>query len=254
MIIGIVVCGAIANIIDHNISVEKDGIDIKYFFDRDVEKAENLAVLANGIAVLELEDMIKEVDLVIEAASPRALKGFALDVIGAGKDLMVMSVGALMDNEFREKLVETATKTNSKIYAPSGAIVGLDGIKAASIGGITEASLTTRKAPRSLGRIVEEEEILFEGKASEAVEKFPVNINVAASLSIACNMDIDVKIIVDPKVDRNVHEVVVKGDFGEFRTQSKNHPCEANPKTSMLAAFSAIKLLKSFNERFSMGT
>lgn len=254
MIIGIVGCGAIANIIVNNISFEKDGIDIKYFFDRDVEKAENLAVLANGIAVLDLEDMIKEVDLVIEAASPSALKGFALDVIGAGKDLMVMSVGALMDNGFREKLVETAIKTNSKIYAPSGAIVGLDGIKAASIGGITEASLTTRKAPRSLGRIVEEEEILFEGKASEAVEKFPVNINVAASLSIACNMDIDVKIIVDPKVDRNVHEVVVKGDFGEFRTQSKNHPCEANPKTSMLAAFSAIKLLKSFNECFSMGT
>ena len=89
---------------------------------------------------------------------------------------------------------------------------------------------------------------------NEAVEKFPVNINVAASLSIACNMDIDVKIIVDPKVDRNVHEVVVKGDFGEFRTSSENYPFAANPKTSMLAAFSAIKLLKSFGECFSVGT
>ena len=167
---------------------------------------------------------------------------------------MVMSVGALMDNEFRNKVKETAEAHNAKVYAPSGAIVGLDGIKAASIGKITEASLTTRKAPKSLGREVEEEEVLFEGKASEAVEKFPVNINVAASLSIACNMDIDVKIIVDPKVDRNVHEVVVKGDFGEFRTSSENHPFAANPKTSMLAAFSAIKLLKSFSECFSVGT
>ena len=167
---------------------------------------------------------------------------------------MVMSVGALMDREFRNKVRKTAESHNAKVYAPSGAIVGLDGIKAASIGKITEASLTTRKAPKSLGREVEEEEILFEGKASEAVEKFPVNINVAASLSIACNMDIDVKIIVDPKVDRNVHEVVVKGDFGEFRTSSENVPFAANPKTSMLAAFSAIKLLKSFGECFSVGT
>lgn len=254
MIIGIVGCGAIANIIVNNISFEKDGIDIKYFYDRDAERAENLAVLANGIAVLELGDMLEEVDLVLEAASPVALKSFALNVISAGKDLMVMSVGALMDQGFREELIATATKTDCKIYAPSGAIVGLDGIKAASIGEITEASLTTRKAPRSLGRVVEQEEVLFEGKASEAVEKFPVNINVAASLSIACNMDIDVKIIVDPNVDRNVHEVHVKGAFGEFNTRSKNLPCEVNPKTSMLAAFSAIKLLKSFNERFSMGT
>ena len=102
-----------------------------------------------------------------------------------------------MDNEFRNKVRKTAEEHNAKVYAPSGAIVGLDGIKAASIGKISEASLTTRKAPKSLGREVEEEEVLFEGKASEAVEKFPVNINVAASLSIACNMDIDVKIIVE---------------------------------------------------------
>ncbi len=253
MIVGIVGCGAIANTIVNEILSEK-GIEIKYFYDRDIERAENLAQIANGIAVIKLEDMISKVDLVVEAASPMALKAIAIDILENNVDLMVMSVGALMDNEFREKVHKVAQEHNAKVYAPSGAIVGLDGIKAASIGKITQASLTTRKAPKSLGREVEEEEVLFEGKASEAVEKFPVNINVAASLSIACNMDIDVKIIVDPKVDRNVHEVVVKGDFGEFRTSSENVPFAANPKTSMLAAFSAIKLLKSFNECFSVGT
>lgn len=253
MIVGIAGCGAIANLIVSKLMSE-EGIEIKYFFDRDVERAENLAVIANGVAVLNLESMLDKVDLVLEAASPAALESFAITVLESGTDLMTMSVGALMNEELRSKMIEVATKTDSKIYAPSGAIVGLDGIKAASIGNIIEASLTTRKSPRSLGKDVEEEEVLFEGKASEAVKKFPVNINVAASLSIACDMDIDVKIIVDPKVDRNVHEIVVKGDFGEFKTRSKNLPCEVNPKTSMLAAFSAIKLLKSFNERFSMGT
>ena len=253
MIVGILGCGAIANTIVNEF-LSYDGIDIKYFYDTDVERAENLAQIAGGIAVLRMEDMLDNVDLVLESASPIALKIHALDIIEAGKDLMVMSVGALMDKEFRDKVHAVAQDNNAKVYAPSGAIVGLDGIKAASIGNIKKASLTTRKSPKSLGREVEEEEILFEGKASEAVEKFPVNINVAASLSIACNMDIDVKIIVDPKVDRNVHEVVVKGDFGEFRTSSENYPFAANPKTSMLAAFSAIKLLKSFNECFSVGT
>ena len=253
MIVGIVGCGAIANTIVNEILSEK-GIEIKYFYDRDIERAENLAQIANGIAVINLEDMISKVDLVVEAASPMALKTIAIDILENNVDLMVMSVGALMDNEFREKVHKVAQEHNAKVYAPSGAIVGLDGIKAASIGKITQASLTTRKAPKSLGREVEEEEVLFEGKASEAVEKFPVNINVAASSSISCNMDIDVKIIVDPKVDRNAHEDVVQGDFGEFRTSSENVEFAANPKTSMLAAFSAIKLLKSFNECFSVGT
>jgi aspartate dehydrogenase len=122
------------------------------------------------------------------------------------------------------------------------------------MGEIYEARLTTRKSPKSLGRDVEKEEILFEGKASEAVKEFPVNINVAATLSIACHMDIDVKIIVDPKVDRNQHEVYVRGEFGEFKTCSMNLPSKANPKTSQMAAYSAIRLLESFGDNFHIGT
>ncbi|WP_297982875.1 aspartate dehydrogenase [uncultured Methanobrevibacter sp.] len=253
MIVGMVGCGAIANTIVSEIMSE-EGIEIKYFYDRDVERAENLARISNGVAVLNLEEMFDEVDLIVEAASPAALKDVAVNILENGIDLMIMSVGALMDEEFFNKVYSVAHEKRSKVYAPSGAIVGLDGIKAGSIGKITQASLTTRKAPKSLGREVTEEEVLFEGKASEAVKQFPVNINVAASLSIACGMDVDVKIIVDPKVDKNVHEVHVMGDFGELKTSSANIPFVANPKTSMLAAFSAIKLLKSFNECFSIGT
>ena len=113
--------------------------------------------------------------------------------------------------------------------------------------------MVTRKSPKSLVKDIDKEEVLFEGKASEAVKEFPLNINVAATISLACNQDINVKIIVDPNVDRNVHEITAKGDFGEFKTTTKNFPCSANPKTSMLAALSAIKLLKSFNESITVG-
>ena len=253
MKVGIIGCGAIANIITSNIAPEDNGIEIEYFFDKDIERAENLASFAGGIAALNFDDMVNNVDLVLECASPDSVKEFAPLVLKKGKDMIVMSIGAFMDMDFYNEILNIAKENNAKIHLPSGAIVGLDGIKAVSNFGLEEVHLVTRKSPKSLGKDIDTEEVLFEGKASEAVKEFPLNINVAATISLACNRDIDVKIIVDPKVDRNVHEITAKGDFGEFKTTTMNYPCAANPKTSMLAALSAIRLLKSFNETISVG-
>ena len=253
MKVGIIGCGAIANIITTNISPDNEGIDIAYFFDKDIERAENLATLAGGVAVLDFEDMLDNVDLILECAAPVSVKEYAPRVLEKGIDMIVMSIGAFMDNKFYLEMESLAKKHNSRIHLPSGAIVGLDGIKAVAKFGLKEVSLVTRKSPKSLGRDIDTEEVLFEGKASQAVKEFPLNINVAATISIACQRDIDVKIIVDPNVDRNVHEITAKGDFGEFKTRTENFPCAANPKTSMLAALSAIRLLKSFNETISVG-
>lgn len=253
MKVGIIGCGAIANIISTSIIPEDNGIDIAYFFDKDIERAENLASLAGGVAVLEFEDMLNDVDLVLECASPDSVKYFAPIVLEKGIDMIVMSIGAFMDLEFYSEVLKIAKENNAKIHLPSGAVVGLDGIKAVAKFGLKEVNLVTRKSPKSLGKDIDEVEVLFEGKASEAVKEFPLNINVAATISMACNKDIDVKIIVDPNVDRNVHEITAKGDFGEFKTITMNYPCAANPKTSMLAALSAIRLLKSFNETISVG-
>lgn len=253
MKVGIIGCGAIANIIASRIVPEENEIEIKYFFDKDIERAENLASFAGGVAVLNFEDMLDDVDLVLECASPDSVKLLAPTILEKGIDMIIMSIGAFMDMEFYNKVSNLAKKNNAHIHLPSGAIVGLDGIKAVADFGLREITLVTRKSPKSLGKDIDAEEVLFEGKASEAVKEFPLNINVAATISLACNKDIDVKIIVDPNVDRNVHEITAKGDFGEFKTTTMNHPCAANPKTSMLAAISAIKLLKSFNETISVG-
>lgn len=253
MKVGIIGCGAIANIITTSIVPENNDIDIAYFFDKDIERAENLASLAGGIAALEFEDMLNNVDLVLECASPASVRELAPVVLKNGTDMIIMSIGALMDLDFYRELEILAKDNDAKIHLPSGAIVGLDGIKAVAKFGLKEINLVTRKSPKSLGKDIDTEEVLFEGKASEAVKEFPLNINVAATISIACQRDIDVKIIVDPSVDRNVHEITAKGDFGEFKTTTMNYPCAANPKTSMLAALSAIRLLKSFNETISVG-
>ncbi|MBR0371352.1 MAG: aspartate dehydrogenase [Methanobrevibacter sp.] len=253
MKVGIIGCGAIANIIASRIVPEDNDIEIKYFFDKDIERAENLASFAGGVAVINLEDMLDDVDLVLECASPESVKLLAPMILEKGIDMIIMSIGAFMDKDFYTKTYNLAKKNNANIHLPSGAIVGLDGIKAVADFGLKEITLVTRKSPKSLGKDIDAEEVLFEGKASEAVKEFPLNINVAATISMACNRDIDVKIIVDPNVDRNVHEITAKGDFGEFKTTTMNHPCAANPKTSMLAGISAIKLLKSFNETISVG-
>ncbi|WP_405306741.1 aspartate dehydrogenase [Methanobrevibacter sp.] len=253
MKVGIIGCGAIANIITTSIVSEKNGIDIAYFYDKDIERAENLASLGGGVAVLTFEDMLDDVDLILECASPDSVKYFAPIILENGIDMIIMSIGAFMDKDFYSQVLRIAEDNDAKIHLPSGAVVGLDGIKAVAKFGLKEVNLVTRKSPKSLGKDIDTEEVLFEGKASEAVKKFPLNINVAATISMACNMDIDVKIIVDPDVDRNVHEITARGDFGEFKTITMNYPCAANPKTSMLAALSAIRLLKSFNETISVG-
>ncbi len=254
MKVGILGCGAIANIIT-NFAIEgKLGVEIKYFYDRDMERAENLASQVDGIVVLEMEDMLSHVDIVIEAASHEAVLETVPTILKKGKDVIIMSVGGLINPETRTKLGKLAKENGCRMYAPSGAIVGLDGIKAASLGKIQRITLVTRKPPRSLGISTEKETILYEGKASAAVEKFPLNINVAAAISIAAGQEIEVKIIADPHVDRNIHEVEVVGDFGEFNTTTSNIRCSMNPKTSVLAAYSAIKLLNNLNENFLVGT
>ncbi len=254
MKVGILGCGAIANIITNFASEGKLGVDLKFFYDRDMERAENLASQVDGTVVLNIDDLLDQVDLIIETASPQAVREIVPQILKRGKDVIIMSVGALIDTDLRKKLEKQAEKNNSNIYIPSGAIVGLDGIKAASIGKIHQVSLITRKPPKSLGISAEKETVLYEGKAKDAVLKFPMNINVAATLSIACGTEVDVKIIADPSVDRNSHEVHMMGDFGELKTTTHNMRCSINPKTSVLAAYSAIKLLKSLNENLKIGT
>lgn len=180
MKVGILGCGAIANIITNFQAEGKLGVDLEFFYDRDMERAENLASQVDGTVVLNLEDLLANVDLVIETASPQAVREHVPQILEAGKDVIVMSVGALLDPELRNNLKTIAEENNSRIHVPSGAIVGLDGVKAASIGKIQKVSLTTRKPPKSLGISADTETVLYEGKARDAVEKFPMNINVAA--------------------------------------------------------------------------
>ena len=210
-----------------------------YDFSR--EKCENL-----GVRFASVEEMVDEVDIIVEAASIKAVKEYGKIVVKEGKHLVVMSVGALLDEEFRKEIEEIAGRSGARIYVPSGAIGGIDAIK--SLPKDTDVKIITTKPASTLGVDAVKKEVIFRGKASEAVEKFPRSMNVAAILSLVRGRDVDVEIIADPSTKRNTHRIVCSGSFGNIEIVVENKPSPYNPRTSYLACLSLIKLLNSLCE------
>jgi len=236
--VGIIGCGAICTVISRAVERRVVECDELILYDRDTRKAEKLKKLLHipVTVVKSLDEMIKlKPAVIVEAASQQALKEYANKILAEGIELIVMSVGALLDLNVRSR----------KIHVPSGAIGGLDAISSAALAGIDEVVLTSRKNPRSLDMKNRKEKLVYEGTAEEAARLFPKEMNVAAVLALTVQpKKVNVKLISDPEVDRNVHEVRIKWKHGEMLLKFANDTHPENPKTSALAAWSAINLLK----------
>jgi len=207
-------------------------------------------------------------DLVLEAASADAVRGCAESVLENGADLMVVSVGAFADMDLLDRLVDLAQRNQRQLYVPSGAIGGLDIIKAASMDGLEECRLTTTKPPRAFSNVayvreqgidldgVRQATVLFDGTARRAACLFPQNLNVAVAISLA-GLGVDrttVRIVADPASIHNVHEVFVRGKFGEASVRLVNRPSPNNPKSSYLTSLSVIATLRRISRQFQLGT
>ena len=194
------------------------------------------------------------VDLVVETASQEAVRNYAPEVVSKGVDLMILSVGALLDPELEGKLEDLARRTGAKIYVPSGAIAGVDGIAAASILGVERIRHVIRKAPSSFGEEVlrrfgippglKEPRVIYRGKAEEAVKLFPANVNVVATLRLCSRAPVEVEVVVDPEVSGNVHEITVESRASRIHVKMENLRHPENPRTSLIAALSAVRMLK----------
>jgi aspartate dehydrogenase len=240
--IGIIGCGAIGTLIVEAVEKKIVPCDGIILYDIDEPRAEKLKRSLHTPATVtkNLEDMIKlRPAVIVEAASQQAVREYAGKIIAKKIELVVMSVGALLDMNIR----------SDKIHISSGAIGGLDAISSANLAGVDDVILTTRKNPRILDLADPEEKLIFEGDAQEAVRRFPREMNVAATLALAVQpRKVRVRIISDPKVHRNVHEIRIKWRHGEMLLRFSNDPHPDNPKTSALSAWSAIKLLKQLLE------
>ncbi|MDP1852713.1 MAG: aspartate dehydrogenase [Candidatus Omnitrophota bacterium] len=257
--IGIVGCGAIGSRIAKAITKDFSSYaKLVALCDIDKNKAEKLKnkLKDKKIGICSLDRLIRLSDLVVESASVGISAQLAEKVISQGKDILVMSTGGLLE---REDLLQKARKKNASIYFPSGGICGLDGLKAAAISKIKKITLTTRKPVKSLPDYfsnIKKETLIFKGNACEAVRKFPQNINVAATLSLAGlgAKRTFVRIIASPGIDRNIHEVEIESEAGRIFTRTENVPSPDNPKTSYLASLSAIATLKQIFDAVKIGT
>ena len=266
--VGIIGCGTIgwelAKACQKRFSGE---VTLEALSDIDAVRARRLQkALKPRPVILSADQLVKRCDLIIEAASKQASYEVAKKALSLGKDVMLMSVGGILGKE--KEIFEVARTHRCCLYLPSGGVVGIDGLKAASIGKIYRVTLTTRKPPQGFEdspyvlkhgirlKNLKQEKILFEGNAFQAVKGFPKNINVSATLSLVGigAKKTKVRIIASPQMLVNVHEVYVQGDFGSFYTRTENFPSEENPKTSRLAILSAVATLERILRNVKIGT
>jgi aspartate dehydrogenase len=263
--IGIVGCGAIGRAILKAWEGGKLPVQVAGVTSRNEKPArEFLATLKEPPPYLDIDKLIDASDLVIEAAGGRIVADLAEKVFAAGRDLMVISVGALLDHP---EIIENARRTGRLLFIPSGAIAGLDGIKSASMGTIDHVTITTRKPPGglegapyliehniSLAGLKEEREV-FSGSAREGCRGFPANVNVTAAVSLA-GIGADrtrLRILAVPGLKRNCHDVEVEGEFGRLHIHVENVPSE-NPRTGKLTALSIIRSIQDAADNVRIGT
>ncbi|MCS3923127.1 aspartate dehydrogenase [Methanosalsum natronophilum] len=269
--VGIIGCGAIGSQICKSFDADENrNINIHAIYDHNTDYVSSIINQLKSMEpkILSLDEMVREVDLIVETASQRAVRSIAIPALKAKCDVLIMSVGALAEDKLRNDIYALATQNNCKVYLPSGSIAGIDGIKSAMSGDIQSITLKTKKPPAGLKDApyiieqginldkIDSETIIFEGSALNAVNAFPANVNVAATLSIA-GIGFEktkVQIIADPKLTMNVHEIEVLGEFGKICSRIENKPSPKNPKTSHLASLSAISTLRKIAEPVQVGT
>jgi aspartate dehydrogenase len=271
MRVGLVGCGAIGRYIALAIAKKKvNNVELVGIADGQDNDAIRRTVEAVAAPfTTDIRQLISwKPDLVVEAASQAAVRAYSTTVLESGVDLLVLSVGALADPELLEELTELSRKQKRRLYVPSGAVGGVDIIKGALVGGLDECRLTTTKPPKALSgnpyveakgidlEKLSKPTVLYEGPAAAAVRHFPQNVNVAAAISLA-GIGVEktaVRIVADPEITQNTHEVFMRGAFGEASIRIMNNPNPMNPKSSYLASLSAIATLQRIAENFQVGS
>lgn len=227
--------------------------------------ASRVAGFANPPRVTDLAGLAAEADIVVEGVPARLFGEIAVPTLEAGRIFMPLSVGALLE---RMDLVDLAAANGARIHVPTGALLGLDAVRAAAEGEIFSVTMETRKPPRGLKGApyieqngidldaISEPTVIFEGSAREAVRGFPANVNVAVALSLA-GIGPDrttIRLYADPTVDRNTHTISVDADSTRFTMKIEGVPSPENPATGKLTPLSVIAALRGLASPLRIGT
>ncbi len=232
------------------------GVRITHVVVTPARVAEVGAVLAGRAQAVDRVP-VGEVDLVLECAGHSALSQHVLPSLAAGTECAVLSIGALSEAGLPELLEAAAREGGTQVHLLAGAIGGIDAIAAARLAGLESVTYTGRKPPAGWrGSPAEqlldldalrEPTVFLEATAREAAHLYPKNANVAATVSLA-GLGLDatrVRLMADPTITENIHEIEVRGAFGEMRVSMRGKPLPDNPKTSALTVLSALRFLQN---------
>ncbi len=223
---------------------------------RDIAKAEALLLTHNVKArILPLQDLPQAADIVVECLPAASFDMIADATLAAGKGLMVLSVGQLAR---RDDLIPAFRARSQRLFVPTGAILGLDVVRALARGEVTACRIVTRKSPKGLAGAphfaasgvdplaLTTPTLVFSGSAREAIRGFPANVNVAVALALA-GVGIDrtrCDIWADPGEGANVHSIEIETAGASVAMEIRGRPDPKNPRTSQMTALSAVDALR----------
>jgi aspartate dehydrogenase len=242
-----------------------DGLRLIAVAARDHGKAAaSLTRFRNPPPIVSLPELARA-DIVVEAAPTSVFEAIAMPAIEAGRIFVPSSVGALLP---RMHLLRLAVARGGRIIVPTGALLGLDAIRALAEGRVDRVALRTRKPPASLvgapylrdnGIDVSRTDVptrVFAGNAIDAALGFPANANVAAALALAGigPARTEVEIWADPTVDRNIHAIPVEAEAARLSMTIENVPSADNPKTGRITPFSLLACLRGLVSPLKVGS
>lgn len=258
--------GTIGAVVARRLDEGIDGLILAAVSARDRARAsERMNSFHRPVPVLPLAELAMNADVVVECAPAAVFAEVAEPAVKAGKIFIPISVGALLSHWH---IVDLAKTHGARIIVPSGALLGLDAVKAAAEGHIDSVRMVTRKPPHTLAGspYIEEHAIklggldkplkVFEGSAREGARGFPANVNVAAALGLA-GVGPDrtrLEIWADPTVARNTHTIIVEADSARFELKIENVPSSENPRTGKIVAPSIIATLRRLVSPLSVGS
>jgi aspartate dehydrogenase len=258
--------GAIGAVVARRLDEGVEGMTLTAVSARDRAAAEaKQARFRKKVPVVGLGELAEFADVVVECAPAAVFREIAEPALRRGRIFMPLSVGALLRHM---DLVDLARAQGGRIVVPTGALLGLDAVRAAAEGKITSSRIVSRKPPRGLAgapHLVEngisvdgltEAKRVFKGSARDGAKGFPANVNVAAALSLAgIGPDAtELEVWADPAVDRNIHRIEVESDSARLTMTIENIPSEENPRTGKITALSVIAALRGLVSPLKIGT